>query len=112
MDGDGKLTVRSSDLFHAAHQVSSARSAMDSATKSAYVSFGADAAGWIGDSKKALEKAVSEMREQSKKMLDELEARSQRIDYAGRRYADTERRNAERQRKSGQSSNPSLNMEP
>lgn len=112
MDGDGKLTVRSSDLFHAAHQVSSARSAMDSATKSAYGSFGADAAGWIGDSKKALEKAVNEMREQSKKMLDELEARSQRIDYAGRRYADTERRNAERQRKSGQSSNPSLNMEP
>ena len=111
MDGDDKLTVRSSDLFHAAHQVASARSAIDSATKSAYGSFGADAAGWIGDSKKALEKAVTEMQEQSTKMLQELEARSERIDYAGRRYADTERRNAERQKKSGKSDNPSLNMD-
>ena len=111
MDGDDKLTVRSSDLFHAAHQVSAARSAIDGATKSAYAAFDADASGWIGDSKKALEKAVNEMQEQSKKMLDELDARSQRIDYAGRRYADTERRNAERLRAAGNSAGPGLNMD-
>lgn len=111
MNGDDKLTVRSSDLFHAAHQVSEARSTIDGATKSAYTAFDADAVGWVGDSKKALEKAVHEMQEQSKKMLEELEARSQRIDYAGRHYADTERRNAERLHRSGESSNTRLNMD-
>ncbi|MCP2160777.1 Excreted virulence factor EspC, type VII ESX diderm [Williamsia serinedens] len=111
MDGDGKLTVRSSDLFHAAHQVTQASEAIGRAASSAYGECRADAGRWVGASKKALERAVEQLEKHSTDMTKELTNRAERISYSGREYADTERRNAERQRKSGQSSNPTLNMD-
>lgn len=111
MDGDGKLTVRSSDLFHAAHQVTQASEAISRAASSTFGECRADAGRWVGDSKVALERALEQLEKHSTDMTKELNSRAERISYSGRRYADTERRNAERQRKSGQSSNPSLNMD-
>ncbi|GAA2053303.1 WXG100 family type VII secretion target [Williamsia deligens] len=111
MDGDDKLTVRSSDLFQAAGQVREARDAIHNAASAAYGQFRSETKGWIGDSKRALEKAVAELEAHSKSMTNELEERAGRIDYAGREYAATERRNAERLRASGRSSGPGLNMD-
>ncbi|WP_299575277.1 hypothetical protein [uncultured Williamsia sp.] len=111
MDGGDKLTVRSADLFFAAHQVDEAQIAFRRAASSAYGAMRGEAVGWVGDSKRALEEAVQKLEKHSKEITDEMHVRADRIRYAARHYESTERRNAERLRASGNPSGPGLNMD-
>lgn len=111
MDGGDKLTVRSSDLFHAAQQVDEAEAAFTRAASSAYGAMRGESGGWVGDSKRALVEAIRKLEKHSTEITDEMHVRADRVRYAARTYEATERRNAERVRASGKSSGPGLNMD-
>lgn len=111
MDDGEKLTVRSSDLMHAAQQVDEAEAAFLRAASSAYGAMRGESGGWVGDSKKSLEDAIRKLEKHSKEITDEMHVRADRVRYAARTYEATERRNAERVRASGRPPGPGLNMD-
>ncbi|MGJ0119581.1 WXG100 family type VII secretion target [Williamsia sp. MIQD14] len=108
---DDELTVDAADLGHAASQIDSARAGVHDAAATAYAAFDAEASGWVGDSKKALENAVRQLTEHSDHLAERLDTQSHRINYAADRYAETERRNAERLGKVDAASKPRLNLD-
>ena len=111
MDDGDELTVRSSDLFLAAHQVDDAQTALGRTASAAYGVMRGEAGGWVGDSRRALEQAIQKLEKHSKTITDEMHVRADRVRYAARRYESTERRNAESLKTSGRSSAPGLNMD-
>lgn len=111
MPPEEDLKVTSSDLRRAAQQLSGWGTDVSVAASKAETNLQSRSGGWVGDSKKALEKAIGELCEHKGSVTSRLARESKNINNAADRYAKTEKKNAEKIAKADHGNKPKLNMD-